>query len=367
MQEDLAPWYGQFWSNSLYRLLLVFIAVEILVVLFQLGWIFRQSSKNRKREMELKRAVEVLQPLFMKAMMDSGESEPFVARAWGFKAQTLMDFILPYLGATSGDYLERVKGYYKRLDLLNRDIKDLKSPLWHKRLIALRHVVSAGGDEVLAPVLAMKKERHIIRTLAAVVVAKFGTPEQLMEIVISLEPSKRIMEQPLVNLLKGLSPGKIDFLMSHFDGFVSPTIRRLVLSAYAQVVPEKAAAILPELSGDPSKEVRIGVCGAAGDLAAGEPERWLLGMLHDPEWEVRAQAAKALGRYRNPVVIPELETAICDKSFWVRQNAAASMSMLGPAGLIALRDLAAGAADRFAADAAIQEIRRHELFVQARS
>ena len=90
----------------------------------------------------------------------------------------------------------------------------------------------------------------------------------------------------------------------------------------------------------------------------------LLGLLEDPSWEVRAQAASALGEQRDPCSIPVLGELLHDSSFWVRQHAALSIRIHGEEGLAWLRRVLHDDKDPYARDAASQELERHELEVQ---
>src|SRR5204862_117894 len=58
--------------------------------------------------------------------------------------------------------------------------------------------------------------------------------------------------------------------------------------------------------------------------------------LRDPEWPVRAMAAKALGRVGGQGAIAALCEALKDRQWWVRANAAEALRLVGPAGRDAL-------------------------------
>ena len=60
------------------------------------------------------------------------------------------------------------------------------------------------------------------------------------------------------------------------------------------------------------------------------------GLLRDPMWSVRCQAATGLGNIAAVESIPELSQALSDENWWVRFNAASSLAELGPPGRSAL-------------------------------
>ena len=102
---------------------------------------------------------------------------------------------------------------------------------------------------------------------------------------------------------------------------------------------------------------RVLVTGGAGTIGAAVVRR----LLRDPAWEVRAQAAKALGRSQALAAIPALAEALSDSTFWVRQNSAEALGALGPAGLAQLQQRAMRDSDPFARDAARQVLQQRVL------
>ena len=62
----------------------------------------------------------------------------------------------------------------------------------------------------------------------------------------------------------------------------------------------------------------------------------LVQALQDPEWPVRAVAAKSLAMLRYAPSVPELCNALRDSEWWVRANAAEALRELGQAGLTGL-------------------------------
>jgi HEAT repeat protein len=78
----------------------------------------------------------------------------------------------------------------------------------------------------------------------------------------------------------------------------------------------------------------------------------LLSMLRDPDWRVRAQAARGLGVVHDERAVKELSRAMTDPAWWVRFRAGLSLAMLGTPGRAAL-DEARTSVDRFGRDMAI--------------
>jgi HEAT repeat protein len=112
-------------------------------------------------------------------------------------------------------------------------------------------------------------------------------------------------------------------------------------------------ARVAELSTHPHPEVRVAVARALGTSPAEERVHVkLLAMLRDPDWRVRAQAARALAVARDERNVPELARALADPNWWVRFRAGLALASSGPAGRRAL-EAARTHSDRYARDMAM--------------
>ncbi|MGH6954581.1 MAG: HEAT repeat domain-containing protein, partial [Alphaproteobacteria bacterium] len=69
-------------------------------------------------------------------------------------------------------------------------------------------------------------------------------------------------------------------------------------------------------------------------------------------WQVRAQAARALGRAGAPLSVHVLAERLTDASWWVRHHAAYALKELGEDGQAALRQVVATSPDPYARDMA---------------
>jgi hypothetical protein len=74
-------------------------------------------------------------------------------------------------------------------------------------------------------------------------------------------------------------------------------------------------------------------------------------MVADPDWRVRAQAARALGTLADTESVPLLRRALADVNWWVRFRSGLALAQLGEPGRTALRECRT-ARDRYASDMA---------------
>lgn len=120
----------------------------------------------------------------------------------------------------------------------------------------------------------------------------------------------------------------VPVLVSHLAGDPDAIVRQNAASSLAQLGGEEATLGLIEGLADPMEEVRLtavrGVRSLESGLATAELSRLLL---EDTVWEIRVQAARALGATGDPSVLPVLENALGDANEFVRAAAAHAMEV----------------------------------------
>ncbi|MEI2723167.1 MAG: HEAT repeat domain-containing protein [Verrucomicrobiota bacterium] len=107
----------------------------------------------------------------------------------------------------------------------------------------------------------------------------------------------------------------------------SPRIQALVPELQAALrhgdsgVQVAAAGLLRRLTGRSATELLSSSPKRVGTLAGDSMTEFFQRLLLDADEDVRLAAAEALGRERSPATIPALQTALSDKSKWVRRAA----------------------------------------------
>lgn len=131
---------------------------------------------------------------------------------------------------------------------------------------------------------------------------------------------------PIIQLLERLDRGKAD-LRAIF----------LVAEVAAQLPDERLVRALLRFVSHPSLSLRVLVASCLGNGTMSEPELHLAVLLSDDEPEVRAEAARSIGRGDVKALAHLLGAALADTSWHVRRNSGAALLELGPIGLVALR------------------------------
>jgi HEAT repeat protein len=120
----------------------------------------------------------------------------------------------------------------------------------------------------------------------------------------------------------------VPLLVSHLLNDLDPIVRQNAASSLAQLGGQEATLGLIKGLSDPMEEVRLaavrGVRSLEPGLATAELSRLLL---EDTVWEIRVQAARALGATGDPSVLPVLENALGDANEFVRAAASHAMEV----------------------------------------
>ena len=112
------------------------------------------------------------------------------------------------------------------------------------------------------------------------------------------------------------------------------------IEAMAQTGTFDVVAPIAMLAGSLSPAVRTAVAHALGVLRHPDGSKAITKLLDDPRWEVRAEAAEAVGRIGLVPLTRRLMLLLTDEAWWVRFRAGESLADLGAPGLEALQHAA---------------------------
>lgn len=137
-------------------------------------------------------------------------------------------------------------------------------------------------------------------------------------------------------------------------GRTDPKVRFWIAYLLGRTHDPRAAETLRELAADEDLNVRANATEALGDVGDTTAIGALLG---DPEWLVRAHAAKAARAAVATELAPQLAGLLSDRHWWVRQNATLALQQLGSAAVGPVRLVLEGD-DRFARNKASEILAR---------
>ena len=223
-----------------------------------------------------------------------------------------------------------------RAELATRRLSLLASPRSRK---ALRRALARGPEFVsysAARALARYNDRRAL--------------EWLLEHPATL---KRRSTRQWTNLLRLYGARAYDQLVVALDNCKEhPALERGLVETLGHIGDLAAASHISRRLQHSDLNMRASAARALGRMRAIQSATSLLGALKDDEWQVRAQAAWALGRCRAPIAVYSLTTKVTDKSWWVRRHSAYALAEIGDEGRQALLSIAESSADPYARDMA---------------
>lgn len=362
----MQQFFIELWHNTLYRSVLIFILIELLLLATQAIWLVLRGFQRRYQERHTARFHDRLAERFLDVLADPAQASLWAAEAHGYRESTVRVFLEPRIRMLAGESLEVAKKIYRDLGLVAQDVKMLESPIWHRRVLALRRLVFVAGPEEREVLLSTEGDHRSVALLAAQGLARIGSGDDVVRVLRNVDVPRRVMEQPVFVLLSSLSSQQFERVLDLYAEFRWDSLKKIVLVAAARRACDRAEALVTAAAESPSVELRLGAATAAAYVTGLPSEVALISLLSDEAKEVRALAAKGLGRRKALGALAALSTAASDPSFWVRQNVARALGALGEVGQQALNRLAEEGTDHFAADSARQELERLKV-VAARS
>ncbi len=237
---------------------------------------------------------------------------------------------------------------YDELGLVDKYIHMLRSARkWRDRAFAAELLGRVGGAKavpaLLETVVATRTEDSDVREVALRALARIADPR-------AVEPLIKALESAEI----WLAPRIADILARHGEAVVAPLIavlnegnqrpaRAWAANVLGEVRAQRAFPSLVRLLDDPEDEVRAKAATALGRIGDRRGVVYLMDhLLSDPAPFVRARISAALGQLGGPEVIERLVRALGDQAWWVRMRTVEALEHVGGAAegplLVALDD-----------------------------
>lgn len=223
---------------------------------------------------------------------------------------------------------------YDELGLIDKYIEMLRSARkWRERAFAAELLGRIGGAKavpaLLETVVATRTEDADVREVALRALARIADPRAVEPLIQALETAEG-----------WLAPRIADILTRHGEAVVEPLVTMLndghrparawAANVLGEVRAHRAFPSLVRLLGDPEDEVRAKAATALGRLGDPRAVGYLLEhLLTDPAPFVRARIAASLGHFGSPDVINRLVRALGDPAWWVRLRTVEALEQIG--------------------------------------
>ena len=162
---------------------------------------------------------------------------------------------------------------------------------------------------------------------AAQALSLYQNPAAYIALLSALK-RERIPAPRVANMLESFRSPQARELIERWADSELPRVRYWVAYLLGSLADPQSRAVIERLAHDPDDDVRAN---AAESLANFPNEQLLDQLLRDDSWVVRSHAAKASGATGLGGLAPRLASLLEDRSWWVRQNATISLAALGEA------------------------------------
>jgi HEAT repeat protein len=251
----------------------------------------------------------------------------------GFERGLAREILLRLAPDLRGESGEEIAELYRRLGLLQADLKRLRSWRAMTRANAAADLgLMRAADALPALAEALDDPDGRVRETAVWALGQVGGSGTLAALVQLLgDPTVGVARRAQEVLAERGQEVK-DAIVAYAAKSANQPGRLAAIELIGWLRIPAGAELLLELMGDLDIEVRVKSVKAAA--AVGDPRFMLVfhRLLQDPRWEVRCQAAKGLTVFGSPDSVPFLEKSLRDQHWWVRLYAATALSETGSRG-----------------------------------
>lgn len=224
---------------------------------------------------------------------------------------------------------------FDRMGLIQKYVTRLKTGRsWRERAFAAELLGRVGGASV-APALietaaSARSEDADVREIALRALARMADPQAVVPLVDALSHAEGWLAPRITDILVRHGENSVEPLLAFLDSHVRHAARPWAIAALGEIKSRRAYPMLIRSLNDPDDEVRAKAATALGLLGDRRAAGYLLErLLGDPAPFVRARIATALGQFNDPEVIDRLVRALGDPAWWVRLRSVEALEHIG--------------------------------------
>lgn len=224
---------------------------------------------------------------------------------------------------------------YDELGLVDKYIDMLRSARkWRDRAFAAELLGRVGGAKavpaLLETVVATRTEDSDVREVSLRALARIADPRAVEPLIRALETAEGWLAPRIADILTRHGEAVIDPLIAVLNDPSHRPARAWAANVLGEVRAQRSFPSLTRLLGDPEDEVRAKAATALGRLGDRRAIGYLLEhLLTDPAPFVRGRIASSLGQFGGPEVIDRLVRALGDSAWWVRMRSVEALEQIG--------------------------------------
>jgi HEAT repeat protein len=224
---------------------------------------------------------------------------------------------------------------YDHLGLIDKYIARLRNARrWRERAFAAELLGRVGNAKAvpsfLETVQATRTEDADVREIALRALARIADPRAVEPLVEALQSAEAWLAPRIADILTRHGELVVDPLISFFERPTRHPARPWAANVLGELRAQRAFSALSRGLDDPDDDVRAKSASALGRLGDSRALGYLLDhLLGDPAPFVRSRIAAALGQFDDPVVTDRLIRALGDPAWWVRMRSVEALEHIG--------------------------------------
>ncbi len=237
---------------------------------------------------------------------------------------------------------------YDQLGLVDKYIEKLRTARkWRDRAFAAELLGRVGSAKavpaLLQTVQATQTEDSDVREIALRALARIADPRAVEPLILALASAEAWLAPRIADILTRHGTAVVEPLMALLADSGRNPARAWAANVLGEVRAQAAFPVLVKALDDPDDEVRAKSATALGRLGDRRAINHLLErLLTDSAPFVRGRMATTLGQFGGPEVIDRLVRALGDPAWWVRMRSVEALEQIGSAAdgplLVALDD-----------------------------
>jgi len=224
---------------------------------------------------------------------------------------------------------------YDQLGLVDKYIEKVRTARkWRDRAFAAELLGRVGSAKavpaLLETVQATQTEDADVREIALRALARIADPGAVAPLITALANADAWLAPRIADILARHGDVVVDPLLVLLSDSNHPAARAWAANVLGEVKAQRAFPALARSLNDPNDEVRAKVATALGRLGDRRAVPPLLEhLLTDPAPFVRARIASTLAQFGGPEVIDRLVRSLGDPAWWVRMRGVEALEQIG--------------------------------------
>jgi len=328
-------------------------ALLFLVILLQRVRTFNEEQQFAQRR-------EQLLPVFTR-YINGDASVAELHGAVGRSLRLAEEIILHFLRDIRGTGRVLLIEAASDLGLLKQTLRDLHSWDWTRRDLAAMRLGVYGIPGTVRDLMELLRDPRIeVRYTAARSLGIIGSPEAVDALVTILGypdilDTPRVLE--IVQIMGAQATEPLRRMLATSTNGSTSDVQLLAIDLVGDLRDYSMVPTLHQMLRSTDTEKVLRALKALGRINAPLHVGELMSLARDRVWQVRAQAARAIGQLGLEEGVLLLKDGLSDQAFWVRRNSAEALLSFGRKGHELLHD-AMRSSDMFARDMATYQLER---------